>query len=437
MDNILGRPRLSLCMIVKNEIDCLQRCIDSVKDIVDEIVIVDTGSTDGTLDLVKKCASRMTRIAWTDDFSHARNISLDMATGDWILSMDADSCLQKESRSDLLHAIMTPDMLACHLVMRNHYEGGDCETFLCTPLFRRMDAVRYSGKVHEQVTPALQETMKSDPKWRCATLQQVIIEHYGYLRERTKLNKRARNIALLTKAVEADPSDIYRRFKLAQALGAETDIGYGHLAVALEALLLLRPREIQEQAFAHELMANGALRLAGRNEPQKALAVCSVAESIFGRHPVTSFVRALSFYLSGDRDKSLGSANEALSMAWPPGSFVCNPNWLREDLYLLISRIRQERGEPSRAIDTLRMAVAEFPDSRRVVHTLMRSGLEAKMPVVALQEGARWLNARGMDAECLLLCAEAAEMHGDASSAAKWRLLAGAAGNSVDSRPSH
>lgn len=424
VDNILARPRLSLCMIVRNEIDCLQRCIDSVKDIVDEIVIVDTGSTDGTLGLAKKYASKMTQIAWIDDFSHARNISIEMATGDWILSMDADSYLKEEFRSDLLGSIRKPDMLAYHLVMRNHYDGGDCETFFCTPLYRRLPAVRYSGKVHEQVTPALLEIMKSDPKWRCAALSNVIIEHCGYMQQRTKLNKRSRNILLLTKALEDDPSDIYRRFKLAQALGAETDTGYRHLAIALEALLKLCDAEIEEQAFAHELMANGALRLAGRNEPKKALEICSLAEALFGRHPVTSFVRALSYYLSKDSDSSLSSANEALALVWPPGSFVCNPNWLREDTYLLISRIRQDRGEHSPAVDTLRRAVAEFPNSRRLVHALIRSGLAAKMPVVALNEGARWLQTNGLDAECLLLCAEAAEMQGDPSTAARWRSLA-------------
>ena len=91
MGDGLAQPRLSLCMIVRDEIDCLQRCIDSVKDIVNEIVIVDTGSTDGTFDLAKRYASRVAQIEWNDDFSRARNISLDMATGDWILRLDADN----------------------------------------------------------------------------------------------------------------------------------------------------------------------------------------------------------------------------------------------------------------------------------------------------------------------------------------------------------
>ncbi len=426
MDNLLAGQRISLCMIVKNEIDWLPGCLESVKDIVAEIVIVDTGSTDGTVELAGKFTSRIKQIAWIEDFSHARNVALDMAAGDWVLAMDADSSLGKDCGHQILQAVREPDVLACNLVMRNHFEGGDRETFLCTPLFRRLPNLRYSGKVHEQVTPALKELMLSNPLWRCATLDTVFIEHYGYMHEQTKLGKRSRNIELLRKSLADDPSDIYRRFKLAQALGAENDTGFPHLAAALEALLRLSPGQIREQAFAHELMANGALRLAGRNQPRKALEISRLTESLFGKHPVTSFARALSHYLSRDGKSSLQSANEALTIARPPGSFVCNPEWLREDLYLLIAQILQDRGEYSRAVETLKAAVAEFADSRRMALALIRTGLAARMPLEALNEGARWLTAHGPDKECLLLCADAAQMHGDTASAAKWRSMAGA-----------
>ncbi|MGC8490861.1 MAG: glycosyltransferase family 2 protein [Syntrophobacteraceae bacterium] len=93
----MGHPPLSLCMIVRDEIDCLERCLDSVKEIADEIVIVDTGSTDGTFELAKRHASRVAQIAWRDDFSYARNIAFDLASGDWILSLDADHYLRRES----------------------------------------------------------------------------------------------------------------------------------------------------------------------------------------------------------------------------------------------------------------------------------------------------------------------------------------------------
>src|SRR5204863_5400745 len=83
-------PRLSLCMIVKNEERFLRNCLESVKDIVDEMVIVDTGSTDSTLDIAREYGAKVIPHVWKDDFSEARNVSLDHATGDWALWLDAD-----------------------------------------------------------------------------------------------------------------------------------------------------------------------------------------------------------------------------------------------------------------------------------------------------------------------------------------------------------
>lgn len=422
----MGHPPLSLCMIVRDEIDCLERCLDSVKEVVDEIIIVDTGSTDGTFELAKRHASRVAQIGWRDDFSYARNIAIEMASGDWILSLDADHYLRRESYSDLLEALRVPDVLACRLMIRDHHDGGYCENTPCTKLFRRLPGIRFRGRIHEQVTSALQEFVRVNPGWRSVTLESVIVEHDGYMQKRMKAeSKEARNLRLLTMALEEDPSDIYRRYKLAQLLGVETDEGYRHLSFALEELLALSDREIQELAFAYELMGNGALRSAERNEPAKALRVCMIAEFLFGKHPVLSYVRALSYYSLRNSDVALTSAEEALAMAPGADGFVFSPGWLRQEIYFLISRIRQERSEHSAAIDALRSAVAENPDSRQLVHTQMRTALAAGAPLVALEYGARSLRSNGVDAQCLLVCAEAAEMYGDLASAARWRSLAG------------
>ncbi|MGC8490863.1 MAG: tetratricopeptide repeat-containing glycosyltransferase family 2 protein [Syntrophobacteraceae bacterium] len=422
----MSQSLLSLCMIVRDEIDCLERCLDSVKEVVDEIIIVDTGSRDGTLELAKRHASRVAQITWRDDFSHARNVALDMASGDWILSLDADHYLRRESCPDLLEALRVPDALACRVMIRDHHDGGYCETTPCTKLFRRLPGIRYRGRIHEQVTSALQEFVRANPGWRSVTLDRVIVEHDGYMQKRSKgESKGARNLRLLTMALEEDPSDIYRRYKLAQLLGVETDEGYRHLSFALEELLALSDCEIQELAFAYELLGNGALRSAERDEPAKSLRVSMIAESLFGKHPVLSYARALSYYSLGNSDVALTSAEEALAIAPGADGFVFNPGWLRQEIYFLISRIQQGRSEHAAAIEALRSAVAESPDSRQLVHSQMRTALAAGAPLVALEYGARSLRSNGVDAQCLLVCAEAAEMYGDLASAAKWRSLAG------------
>jgi len=84
---------ISLCMIVKNEGNTLEKCLDSIKDIVDEIIIVDTGSTDGTKEIARKYTDAIYDFNWIDDFSAARNFSFDKATKDYLLWLDADDIL--------------------------------------------------------------------------------------------------------------------------------------------------------------------------------------------------------------------------------------------------------------------------------------------------------------------------------------------------------
>ena len=86
-------PKLSLCMIVKNEEKFLAGCLESVKNIVDEIIIVDTGSTDKTIEIANSYNAKVYHFEWKNDFSLARNESIKHATGDWILILDADERL--------------------------------------------------------------------------------------------------------------------------------------------------------------------------------------------------------------------------------------------------------------------------------------------------------------------------------------------------------
>src|SRR3989338_7693689 len=89
-------PTISLCMITKNEEKYLEQCLDSVKDIVDEIIIVDTGSKDKTKEIAKKFSAKIFDFEWVDNFSAARNESLKHAAKDWILVLDADEVVEKK-----------------------------------------------------------------------------------------------------------------------------------------------------------------------------------------------------------------------------------------------------------------------------------------------------------------------------------------------------
>ncbi|MFN3533586.1 MAG: glycosyltransferase family 2 protein, partial [Candidatus Brocadia sp.] len=102
------RPTLSACMIVKNEEKFLPQCLQSIKDAVDEVIIVDTGSTDKTVEIAKSFGARVYHHPWKNSFSEARNHSLSYATGDWILQIDADEALE-QTDIPLLHKLIPAD----------------------------------------------------------------------------------------------------------------------------------------------------------------------------------------------------------------------------------------------------------------------------------------------------------------------------------------
>jgi glycosyltransferase involved in cell wall biosynthesis len=92
---------ISLCMIVKNEEDVLGRCLESVKDIADEIIIVDTGSTDSTKEIAKKYTNNIYDFEWVDDFSKARNFAFSKATKQYIMWLDADDVILEKDKIKL------------------------------------------------------------------------------------------------------------------------------------------------------------------------------------------------------------------------------------------------------------------------------------------------------------------------------------------------
>ena len=96
-----SRPKISLCMIVKNEAQYIERCIKSARRAADEIIVVDTGSSDDTAEIARRLGAKTRQHQWKSDFSEARNYSIEQATGDWILYLDADEVLTPDACSRL------------------------------------------------------------------------------------------------------------------------------------------------------------------------------------------------------------------------------------------------------------------------------------------------------------------------------------------------
>ncbi|HEY8346562.1 MAG TPA: glycosyltransferase [Symbiobacteriaceae bacterium] len=206
--------RLSLCMVVRDEERDLPRCLDSVRGLVDEIVIVDTGSKDQTVAVARRYGAVVRQISWQNDFAAARNASLELATGDWVLVLDADEVLLPEETHVLPLLLSDPGTEGYFLTVKNLLGSPADPQYQCDPvfrLFRRRPAYRFVGRVHEQILPVIQAV---NPQ-AVVRHSPLTILHYGYLDEYVRAqNKRQRNIRLLEASLAARPGDPFLLFNL-------------------------------------------------------------------------------------------------------------------------------------------------------------------------------------------------------------------------------
>jgi len=247
--------RITLCMIVRDEAALLPGCLASVRGAVDEMVIVDTGSTDATRDLGRQAGARMFDFAWNDDFAAARNESLRHASGEWVLVLDADERLGPGSaarlRAALKRAQFDCGMLRMHTAARldarveDVVSGRDCasEVWLAPRLLRNTDGLTFVDAIHENVTPWLRR------RGHGMGGTDVDIVHLGATREIVDgKGKTDRNIRMLRARLERDPGDV---------------VAYGYLAYEY-----LRSGAIDD---AHETTARGWECIASRTRESPSI----------------------------------------------------------------------------------------------------------------------------------------------------------------------
>lgn len=182
---------LSVCMIVKNEEKNVGDCLETVKDFADQVVVVDTGSTDRTVEIAEKYGAEAIRSDWRGDFSYSRNISLDYADSRWILWLDADDRIPPAEGEKFKKLKTSPPDRAFYLRIRNVLPGGFGEQWYQLRMFPNHPEIRFERKVHEQVAFAIRRLKM--PVFR----EDVLIDHVGYGTPEIKRQKAIRNREIL------------------------------------------------------------------------------------------------------------------------------------------------------------------------------------------------------------------------------------------------
>jgi tetratricopeptide (TPR) repeat protein len=208
-------PTISAVLIVKNEASCIDKCLSALKQVVDEIVIADTGSSDDSREKARAYTEAIHEIAWEDDFSRARNEAIGFATGDWILSIDADEVLREpaEARRSLLDFVQFQPQGTVGTIQHISPASQGMERRLVSGHVKRFfprQGYRFQGAIHEQVV--------ADNGIESAASTGVVVDHSGYDQSSADPDHKARrNIPLLEKAVSDHPGDEYYHYQLGRA----------------------------------------------------------------------------------------------------------------------------------------------------------------------------------------------------------------------------
>ena len=214
MDNLAHG--LSVVMIARNSEQYLPLVLRSLRGVASEVVLVDTGSTDTTVEIARKHDSRIFDFPWTEDFAAAKNFAINQARFPWILNVDTDEVLYDKKSKDIIAAVLREESVPAYIVwLDNLYDSGEVEPVKGLRLFRNDPRIRFTNPVHESVAESLYGNW---PTFVPPTLD-IHLRHYGYL-SRNAQGKHDRNIVMMQRWTAAEPDNIFANYKLGTTLSA-------------------------------------------------------------------------------------------------------------------------------------------------------------------------------------------------------------------------
>jgi len=331
-------------MIVKNEEQVLERCLDSVKDIVDEIIIVDTGSTDNTVNIASKYTEHIYDFEWIDSFSAARNFAQSKATGKWILVLDADEYVEqdnlKETKDQLLKISDSIDGFSTTIFNFAGYSGEHIVQHKSIRIYRNDPNIKYVRTIHEQL-------IRNDKDFLSDSID-LIIYHSGYLDNIVKgKNKNSRNIKLIQKESESSGQVAFDYFNMGneflsarqvekalesyqKAYMQKADIGYGWVPLTVVQMVLC---------------------LIDLKRYGEALNVIYDAELIWSNAPEFKCLKADVFLAQGRMEEAKTELQQLIENREKFKHFIRSIDYLEFHPYMLLGDIYNKEGNISQAVE--------------------------------------------------------------------------------------
>ena len=289
----MKRKTVSLCMIARDEESTIGMAMKSAMALVDEIVVVDTGSQDNTRIIAEGYGARVVDLRWQDDFAAARNAGLAEATGEWILVLDADERMQPV-RPVAFQGLLQDEGTAGYRVQIQRTRGpASAPATEDLRLFRNHPSVRYRYPIHEQITPAL--LAWATPRGLEVGDAPLTVLHEGQ-EAQEGIERRDRNLRILGRAIADHPEEPYFEYRLGcdhlaylheEALpAAGLSLALSNLERAWQKALLLPSAERRALGYGADLAARIAAALIAGDRPREARQQIRAAEAVYGDAPL-------------------------------------------------------------------------------------------------------------------------------------------------------
>jgi tetratricopeptide (TPR) repeat protein len=362
---LAGRARpvkkltLSLCMIVKDEEEMLPGCLEPLRGVVDEMIVVDTGSTDRTVEIAESYGATVVHFPWNGSFADARNASIEAASGDWLIYLDADEHMEADDARHLRALLGRTWREGFYLVETNYTGGSDAGsavTHMALRVWRNRPQYRFAGRIHEQKT----HTMPTYLPERFETTR-IRVRHYGYLNQRIAAkDKSRRNIQLLEQEAQESrtPFTDYN-------LGSEYIVLGDHAAARLHldrSWAALREQGLESVGYAPLLVSRAAR--ARREVGDFDAAVAAVEEGLarFPDHTDLVLEAALTARSRGDLRQAAELAERCLEMGDAPAEYASTTGAGTFLALTLLAEVHAAQGDRAGQERILRRCLTEHPD---------------------------------------------------------------------------
>jgi glycosyltransferase involved in cell wall biosynthesis len=361
------RPRVSLTMIVRNEEANLPTCLGSVEGVFDEIVIMDTGSTDRTREIAREFGARVFEMPWVDDFAAARNAALARARGDYAFYVDGDDVFDPPERDKLrtlLAGLQQSDDAAyvVRCACDPDSNGGGGHTVVDhVRLFPLREEVRWSYRVHEQILPSLRRC-GIPVRW-----SDVTVRHTGYTDPVLRRRKLLRDEAILRAELEEQPNEPFALFNLGSIALERED-----WRTALEHLRASLSGSAPTDSITLKLFALIARCHQMLGEPELAISACRAGLQIDSDDAELLFRQAVVHRNTGDRPAAEACWRRVLSVRRPDRFISIDSGIYGHLTRRNLAALAVERNDPGEAIKLWNEVLTECPGDHDATCALSR-----------------------------------------------------------------